>query len=91
MVASCSSGGSESNSVVPSLEETKLVQQNLSFDNVGQIPLQGANKEFMVRLHNTYSNQFSLKSIEVIDPLSNKVMNTLAGVKSEMCAMHPLR
>ncbi len=28
LLASCSSGGSESNSVVPSLEETKLVQQN---------------------------------------------------------------
>jgi len=89
LVASCSSGGGESNSAAPSLEETKLVQKNLSFDNVGQIPLQGANKEFMVRLHNTYSNQFSLKSIEVIDPLTNKVMNNLAGVKSAMCAIVP--
>lgn len=59
----------------------------MSFDNVGQIPTQGLNKEFMIRLHNTYSNQFSLKSIDVIDPVSNKIMSNLAGIKSELCSI----
>lgn len=85
-VASCTSGGVET-SAAQNLDEVGLVQKKLSFDNIGQIPMQGSNKEFMIRLHNTYSNQFSLKSIDVIDPVSNKVMNSLADVKSELCSI----
>jgi hypothetical protein len=89
LVASCTSGGSKSTAGATDLTAPTTVQERVFFDAMSQIPAEGADKEFVIRLHNSYSSQFSLQSVVVIDPLTNKVATNLATVKSAMCSLVP--
>jgi hypothetical protein len=89
LVASCTSGGSKSAAGESDVTAPTTVQERIFFDAMSQIPAEGADKEFVIRLHNSYSSQFSLQSVAVIDPLTNKVATNLATVKSAMCSLVP--
>ncbi len=89
LVASCTSGGSKSAAGASDVTAPTTVQERVFFDVMSQIPAEGADKEFVIRLHNSYSSQFSLQSVVVIDPLTNKVATNLATVKSAMCSLVP--
>ncbi len=88
LLGGCTSGGNNSATGAPVIEPI-ATQQKIFFDDISQIPAQGTDKSFIIRLHNNNSSRLSLQSIGVLDPTNNKVVNDLADVKSDMCSTIP--
>jgi hypothetical protein len=92
MLASCNGGNSSSGNAVASdgaAVASSNTTKSIYFDSVGQIPLEGGGQPFSVRIHNSFENQFTLKSLQVIDPLSEVANPKLASLNTAMCSTIP--
>lgn len=85
IVVGCNSGASSNGSTSSPETITTARQVPISISPMAAIPLTGVGHQFTLRISNGSSADYTLNSIEVIDPLTGKNANDKITVNSALC------
>ncbi len=85
IIVGCNSGASSNGSTSSPETITAARQVPISISPMAAIPLTGVGHQFTLRISNGSSADYTLNSIEVIDPLTGKNANDKITVNSALC------
>lgn len=85
IIVGCNSGASSNGSTSSPETITTARQVPISISPMAAIPLTGVGHQFTLRISNGSSADYTLNSIEVIDPLTGKNANDKIIVNSALC------